>query len=131
MLAELKEKRVGLKQQLDAVKQQLDVVDDEIQAIIAPLELKARQFTGKDYGIINLELEGLKIKATVPKKVDWDQAKLADIWGAIKGAQDDPAQYIDLKYDVSESKYKAWPANIQAVFQPARTVKPGKPNYEL
>jgi len=98
---------------------------------IAPFELKARQSTGKDYGVINLELEGLKIKADLPKKVEWDQAKLAEINSTISRAGDDPAQYIDDKYSVAERKYAAWPAKIQAVFQPARTVKLGKPNYEL
>jgi len=130
-LLELKMKKDALKQQLDAVKQQLDAVDDEIRAAIAPFETKARQFADKDYGVINLELEGLKIKADLPKKVEWDQAKLADILATISRAGDDPAQYIDVKYSVPEKKYSAWPANMQAVFQPARTVKPGKATYEF
>ena len=34
-------------------------------------------------------------------------------------------EYIKIKYDVSESAYKAWPEVIRKEFEPARTVKPG------
>ncbi len=49
----------------------------------------------------------------------------------IRAAGDDPVEYIDVAYKVSERKYTAWPENIRAAFAPARTVKTGKATFTL
>lgn len=74
---------------------------------------------------------GYEIKITVPKNVAWDQAKLVGAIETIKGWEEDPAEYVDTKLTVSETKYKAWPNAIRDLFTPARTVKPGKPKFEI
>ncbi len=62
------------------------------------------------------------VKICAPKRVDWDQTALAALWKTIG---ETAAEYIKIKYDVSESAYKAWPEIIRKEFEPARTVKPG------
>jgi hypothetical protein len=72
------------------------------------------------------------IKITMPKNVAWDQAMLADAMATIRSEWEaDPTEYVDAKLSVSETKYAAWPAQIRELFTPARTVKPGKPKFEI
>lgn len=68
------------------------------------------------------------VKISTNKTIDWDQTQLAALVAEIG---ETAADYIDTKYSVSESKYKAWPAVIRERFEPARTVKPGTVNYEF
>lgn len=72
-----------------------------------------------------------EIRITVPKNTAWDQDKLAGAVETIKGWDENPADYVDAKLSVSESKYKAWPPAIRDLFTPARTIKPGKPKFEI
>lgn len=62
------------------------------------------------------------VKITTPKRVDWDQAKLAELWKSIGETAN---QYIKIKYDVSENAFKSWPEVIQKAFEPARMIRPG------
>lgn len=72
------------------------------------------------------------IKVTVPKTVAWDQKRLADAIATIRDEWgSDPAEYVDTKLSVSETRYNAWPAEIRDLFTPARTVKAGKPKFEI
>ena len=72
------------------------------------------------------------IKMTVPKNVSWDQARLADAIATIRDEwEGDPAEYVDTKLSVSETKFNAWPSAVRDLFAPARTVKPGKVKFEI
>lgn len=71
------------------------------------------------------------IKVTLPKRVDWDAAKLAAAVETIKGWGENPAEYVDTKITVAERKYDAWPSAIRDLFEPARTVKTGKPQFAV
>lgn len=90
-----------------------------------------RQESGKDFGIIRFQDGEVEIVMDVPKRPSWDQDKLAGIVQTIRKSGDDPGQYVATSFDVSERKYTAWPENIRRVFEPARTVKPGKPSFKL
>lgn len=72
-----------------------------------------------------------EIKITVPKRTEWDQEKISKAVETIKGWGENPADYVDTKLSVSESKFKAWPPAIRDLFEPARTVKPGKFKFDL
>ena len=50
---------------------------------------------------------------------------IATSWG------ENPADYLKVKFEVSERAYEAWPARLKELFTPARTVETGKPSYEL
>ena len=69
--------------------------------------------------------------ADLPKKVEWDQATLGRMVARIRAAGDDPAEYVETTFRVSERKYAAWPTAIREGFEAARTVKPGKPSFRL
>jgi len=71
------------------------------------------------------------IVADLPKRVDWDQDRLAAMVGRIRAAGDDPAQYVDIAFKVPERKYAAWPEAIRAGFEPGRTVRTGTLKIEI
>lgn len=90
-----------------------------------------RQAADKDTGTVRFEDGPVTVIANLPKKVDWDQKALGDVVARIQANGDDPADYVETQFQVSERKYAAWPASIRAVFEPARTVRPGKPKIDL
>ena len=73
----------------------------------------------------------VRVTADLPKKVEWDQKRLADITRRIAANGEDPAQYVEISYRVSETKFGAWPESLKSAFAPARTLKTGKPGYRL
>lgn len=85
----------------------------------------------KETGILRIEEDGQVITQDITRKTDWDKKKLAEIIEKIKSQGDDPAEYVDVTYKVSEHKFKSWPSFIRKVFEPARTVKNGKPSYTI
>ena len=44
---------------------------------------------------------------------------------------DDPSEYVDISYRISETKFNAWPESLKSAFAPARTLKTGKPGFRL
>jgi hypothetical protein len=90
-----------------------------------------RQEAGKDFGVVHLEDGPLRVTVELPKRVSWDQAQLGHIVRQIEASGDDPDDFVERTYKVSETRFSAWPAAIQAVFAKARTVKPGKPSFRL
>ena len=46
-------------------------------------------------------------------------------------AGEDPAEFIETKLSVSERKYGALPESWRKGFEPARTVRSGKPKFRL
>jgi hypothetical protein len=85
----------------------------------------------KDFGTVRVSDGGYEIVVDTPKKVEWDQEKLADIRSRIQSAGDDPAEYLKATLAVDERAYTAWPAHIRSIFEPARTVKPGSRTVKL
>jgi uncharacterized protein YdaL len=67
-----------------------------------------------------------KISSTISKKVDWDQLKLKEIVSQIKESGDNPFEYVSISYQVSESKFNAWPEYIKKLFHPARILNTSK-----
>ena len=95
---------------------------------------RARQLRaaeGKDSGRVRFGDGAFVIVGDVAKRVDWDQDKLAAIVARIRQAGDDPAEYVRTTHEVSERAYGAWPRHIRRLFEPARTVKFGKPRYAI
>jgi hypothetical protein len=86
---------------------------------------------GKDSGRVRLDDGDFVIVADLSKRVEWDQRELAAVIARIRDAGDDPAEYVKTRLEVSERAYTAWPQRIRAIFEPARTVKLGKPGYTI
>ena len=91
----------------------------------------ARDTAGKNTGTVSIEDGDFVIRADLPKKVEWDQAKLAQAIEAIESWGEKPGDYVTIEVKVAESRYTAWPPAIRAVFEPARTVGTGKPTYKV
>ena len=91
-----------------------------------------RHQQGKDFGMIRFDDEDITVSADLPKRTPiWDQKQLAEIVQNILNAGEDPAEYIDTTLKVSENRFKAWPKETRRIFEPARTVKAGKPVFKL
>lgn len=90
-----------------------------------------RQLQAKDTGTVRFDDGDFTVVADLPKRVDWDQDRLAAMVERIRDAGDDPAEYVDLAYKVPERKYAAWPEAIRSGFEPARTVRPGTLKIEI
>jgi len=92
----------------------------------------ARAAAGKDTGRIRLVDNDFEIVADSPKAVVWDQATLSKIAAVIRDEwHENPTDYLTIKYGVAESKFNAWPPALQKAVEPARTVRAGKPSYEI
>jgi len=108
-----------------------DHLDRALELRFADKAQALRRTQGKDFGVTHFDDDGVRVTADLPKRVEWDQAQLAEIAARIRESGDDPAQYIETVYRVSETKYGAWPDSIRSAFAPARTVKPGKSGFRL
>jgi len=126
---------VELSDLLDAVAGRIKTAQGEIlktytsrYAEQARLQLLA---DGKDSGTTHVIDGALDISVEIDKTVKWDQKQLPVIWDRIAASGDDPRQYIEVKYSVSETKFKAWPDTLKQPFSTARTVTPGKPKFAV
>jgi hypothetical protein len=90
-----------------------------------------RKQLGKETGTVNFDDDGVRVSSDLPKKPVWDQARLAEIAQRISASGDNPAEFLDISYKVAERKYTAWPESLRTVFEPARTLKTGKPTFRL
>lgn len=91
-----------------------------------------RRAQGKDAGAVRVEEEdGFVAVCDLPKKVEYDQDKLRVAVETVRSWGSDPAEYVATEIKVSETRYGAWPSEIRKVFEPARTVKTGKPTFRI
>ena len=128
MLALLQEEADAALRHAKAAKDQLDGALDRKYS---PQATEHRRQDGKDTGTVRFDDGAVTVVADLPKKVEWDQEQLATTVERIRASGDDPSEYVDLAFKVSERKYGAWPAHIRAAFESARTVKTGKPTFTL
>ncbi len=90
-----------------------------------------RHEVDKDTGVVHFDDGNVRITADLPKKIEWDQTRLAEITRRISESGEDPKQYVEITFRVSETKFNAWPETLKSSFNAARTVKTGKPSYRL
>jgi len=86
---------------------------------------------GKDTGTTHIQDAGFDITVEIGKDVKWDAAGLAELVAKIEAAGGDPSEYVEVKYAVSEAKFKAWPQSLRAPFEALRTVVPKAPKFTL
>ena len=119
----------ALQGELDHAAKQLKAASAKFSAALdvryATRAAEARRACGKDTGTVRLADGDYTVVADLPKRVDWDQEKLAQIAQNISDSGEDPAEFIDTKLTVSERKYTALPEAWRKGFEPARTVKVG------
>ena len=125
--------------QIAALRSDLDEKRDEVKQLDSIITAAMEDRFGKrarkraEIGTVRLDDEdGLSVKVEIPKRVEWDQAQLASVASTIaREWGDEPQQYMRLKYEVPESAYNNWPDSLRALFEPARTVKAGKPKFTI
>ncbi|MDG4601411.1 MAG: hypothetical protein P9C55_01480 [Defluviicoccus sp.] len=92
----------------------------------------ARAEAGKQAGTVRFDDGDFVIVADLPKRVKWDQSRLAEAMEIIRRDwNDDPAQYVRIELKVAETAYGSWPAAIRRLFEPARTLQIGRPGYRI
>jgi hypothetical protein len=114
-----------------AAKAIVEHVDRALDLRYAQRAHQLRLAAGKDTGVVHFEDGQVRITADLPKKVEWDQAKLNDITRRIAANGEDPTEYVEISYRISETKFNAWPETLKSAFAPARTLKTGKPGFRL
>ena len=127
-LAMLKE---AADQQLTQAKTVLDWLDGAIALKYAERAAECRSKAGKDTGTIRFEDGDVTVISDLTKRIDWDQAQLAQIAENIASAGEDPAEFIETTLKVSERKYTALPESWRKGFESERTVRTGKPKFRL
>lgn len=118
-------------ERLRAAKTLCDWLDGAIALKYGDQAQEARRAEGKDTGTVRLQDGQVTVVAELPKRIDWDQAMLAGLVERIRTDGADPAEYVDIAFSVPERKYTAWPKDIRQEFEPARTVRTGKPKFRL
>ena len=120
---------VALQSELNYASKQLKAANTRfgtaLEVRYATRAEEARRGCGKDTGTVRLVDGDYTVVADLPKRVDWNQEKLAQIAQNIADSGEDPAEFIDTKFSVSERKYSALPGAWRNGFEPARTVKVG------
>lgn len=116
---------------LAAAKAIVEHIDCALDIKYADQARQLRLAANKDTGVVHFDDGRVRITADLPKKVEWDQTRLADITRRIAANGDDPSEYVDVSYRISETKFNAWPEAFKAPFITARTVKTGKPSFRL
>jgi hypothetical protein len=106
-------------------------LDGALEVRFATRATEARQAQSKDTGTVRFDDGDFTIVADLPKRVDWDQDRLAAMVERIRAAGDDPTEYVDIAFKVPERKYAAWPEAIRAGFEPARLVRTGTLKIEI
>ncbi|MFT0532411.1 hypothetical protein ACMHYJ_06190 [Castellaniella hirudinis] len=127
----LQELILGVDYEIAMLKKAKSQVDAALTKRYGEQAQTALAATGRDFGTAHLTDGDVAIKAELPKRVRWDQEKLAEIARRITAAGDTVEDFIDVKLSVSESRYNAWPPTLRDQFTPARTVEAGKPTFTL
>lgn len=129
------EQLAALQEDVAALKADARACDDKLSETLAlkfgEFADKARRVIGKDTGTVRWDEDGYQIVADLPKAVVWDQKLLARAEDELRMWGERPEEFLTIKRGVAETKYSAWPSSIRDVFEPARTVKAGKPRFEL
>ncbi len=116
---------------LDLAKRALDWIEGAIALRYQQQAIAARAAAGKDTGTVRFQDGAVEVVADLTKKVDWDQRRLAELVDRIRAGGEDPGEYVEVSFKVSERAYAAWPERIRAAFEPARTVRTARPTYRL
>ncbi len=126
----------NLKTEIEQVLEEAQRLDEKLDAALdyryGPRARQARAATEKDTGTVRFEDNGFVVVADLPKRVKWDQQRLKEVVELIRsGWGENPADYVKVKFEVSERAYEAWPARLKELFAGARTVETGRPSYDL
>ena len=117
---------------LERTRRVKDRIDGAVDVKYRDRAAAARAAGGKAVGTVRIRDDGFVVIADLPKRVKWDQTRLAEAIEIIRRDwNDDPGQYVRTELKVAETAYGSWPAAIRRLFETARTVEAGKPSYRI
>ena len=116
---------------LATAKAEVDHIEHALNLKYAERAKHLRLVAGKDSGVVHFDDGDVRITADLPKKVEYDQDRLRQAIAFLLNWGEDPDNYVVTEYKVPESRFAAWPPKIRELFEPARTVRSGKPAYKL
>ena len=116
---------------LDDAKRNRDWIESVIAARYGQRAVALRSEQRKDTGTVRFTDGDVAIVSELPKRVEWDQDRLAAVVERIRAAGDAPGEYVEVTYKVPERAYTAWPEHIRTAFTAARTVRTGKATFKL
>jgi hypothetical protein len=117
---------------LDHARRVMNRLDGALDLKYGARASDARVAGGKATGTVRFRDGDFVVIADLPKRVRWDQQRLAEAVEIIRREwNDDPAQYVRTELKVAEIAYESWPAAIRQLFEPSRTVETGKPSYRI
>jgi len=116
---------------LDTANRMRDWIEGTIALRYEQRAVGARAAAGKDTGTVRFQDGSVEIAVDLPKKVEWDQARLATLVEQIRTGGEDPGEYVEVSFKVSERAYTAWPERIRLAFEPARIVRTGRQTFKL
>lgn len=120
---ELFERREELKYVIADLKVELKDVEQQISDMFLDQARDALRADGKDFGTTYIVAGNRKLKATVRKKVVWDQDELGNVLQSMP--EQDARHYGKLTLAVDERKYTAAPPAIRDILEPCRIVEVG------
>jgi hypothetical protein len=118
-------------QHLQRAKMLKDWLDNSIALKYRDVASNIRSLDSKDTGTVHFTDGEYKVTSVLTKKVEWNQDKLKDVVSAIRQHGDNPDEYIDTSYKISETKYTSWPEHIKNIFKPARVLKTGAETFKI
>lgn len=116
---------------LSAARAIVEHIDRALDLKYADRGHALRLAAGKDTGVVHFDDGHVRITADLPKRIEWGQQRLAEVVRRIANGGEDPTEYVEISYRVSETKFNAWPESLKSAFAPARTLKTGKPGFRL
>ena len=139
MLNELMKRKADLEAEIQVlhekyiapIQEMISAVNIDIEHMVAGKLADLRKLQAKEFGAVNITLDGYKVTETVPKRVEWDQTKLDDLFRAITTAGDEPRNYMKVEFKVGEKEFNAFVPEVRAMFSDARTVTPGRPSLKF
>lgn len=131
MLKNLLAQRSELEAQMAVLQECIQSINIDIEHILAEQLAGIRKLQGKEFGTVNLINDGYKVTETIPKKIEWNQEKMNELFDRIAAAGDDPRAYMHIKLEVSEKSFGEFVPAVQSMFSDCRSVKPGKPSLKF
>lgn len=113
------------------LKQSRDRLNTALEQRYGEQARHSLQESGRDFGVTHIDDGALQVTYELPKRVSWDQKHLAEMAERIAAAGENVADFIDVEFSISESRFKNWPPSLREQFASARIVKPGKPSFRL
>jgi hypothetical protein len=111
---------------LNALRRKLDAALD---ATYGERVRHACAETGQDVGFVDIDAGEVCLRVEIAEQVMWDQSQLAAMAARITKGGECVAAYLDITYDIPETRWSQWPPTLRDSFARARLVTPGPPTY--